>query len=487
MIKSSIKIHDKFSVVIDVTYDKLFNKKKSKYTTITYLFIPDSLNINDKTYPPTKFYNDNRVFIKYDTPSYTLEDINIGEKSLLRNLSKNTEKYIQNQSVKNTSLYNDQVKMFAATFSSLLRGRVSSLLRSKINLPQKINDLLQEIDLVLREFRVIVEKINKSTLKEKNKSSVLYADEHVSNVIELQLMELYNHLQKIDASSPSSAVIVALINAEQKYKKQKVYDSPKDKNSNPEELLYKRNQLKKYIESVFFLNQDIRKDGAVFEQSMLALAAGMAMVFSTGIAFYYQMMYGNFTMPFFIALVMSYMLKDRIKGWISMSFVSKSSSFFYDFKIKITNSLGKKIGKIKENFVFVPLKKLGAKVKKHRQKDLIVKMDINELHEQVIQYKKKIIIYPKKFGDDLPDENIVGLTDIMRLNFHRFIQYMDDPKKDFILIKKGEVYNKVADKIYHINIIQKLYTEEGIDFKRYRVIMNRNGIKKIETIQLDSE
>ena len=197
-------------------------------------------------------------------------------------------------------LFRSQVKMFAATFSSLLRGRVFSLLRSKKSLSQNIDNLLQKISLVLKEFRVIVEKINQSTLKEKNKSSVLYADEHVSNVIELQLMELYNHLQKIDASSPSSATIVELINSEQKYKKQKVYDSPKDKNSNPEELLYKRNQLKKYVESVFFLNQDIRKDGAVFEQSMLALAAGLAMVFSTGIAFYYQMMYGNFTMPFFI-------------------------------------------------------------------------------------------------------------------------------------------------------------------------------------------
>ncbi|MDH3321906.1 MAG: hypothetical protein OEM04_02895, partial [Flavobacteriaceae bacterium] len=91
----------------------------------------------------------------------------------------------------------------------------------------------------------------------------------------------------------------------------------------------------------------------------------------------------------------------------------------------------------------------------------------------------------KIFGDDLPDENINGLTDVTRLNFHRFIQYMDDPKKDYILIKKGEVYNKVANKIYHINIIQKYYTEEGVEFSRYRVILNRNGIKRIEKVDLD--
>ena len=85
MIKSKIEIHDKFSVVINVTYDTIFRKKKSKYTTITYLFFADTLNINNKTYPATKFYNDVRLFLKYDTPNYTLDDINTGDDSLVKN------------------------------------------------------------------------------------------------------------------------------------------------------------------------------------------------------------------------------------------------------------------------------------------------------------------------------------------------------------------------------------------------------------------
>ncbi|MEN8124403.1 MAG: hypothetical protein ABFR32_04670 [Bacteroidota bacterium] len=485
MISESVKIHDKFSVVINVTYDKIFKRKKSKYTTLTYLFFPDSLNINSKTYPETKFYNDVRLFLKYDTPNYTLNDINIGERSLLENLKKNTDKYIKNRSDKNRSRFKDQVKMFVATFSSLMIEETDSLIKTKELSTDDIEEFLEKTRLILSEFRTFVSIIKNSSLKDVNKNVVFYADEHMSNVVELQLMKLFNHLQNKKFENHCLDLVVSIINSEQKYKKQKVYDSPKDKNINPEELLYKRNQLKKYIESVFFLNQDIRKDGAIFEQTILAFSAGLAMVFSTGIAFYYQQIYGNFTMPFFIALVISYMLKDRIKGLISLMFISRSSSLFYDYKIKITNSSDKKVGRIKENFVFVPLKKLGSKVKKHRLKDLIIKMSSASLSEQVIQYKKKIIIYPKKFGDDLPDENIIGLTDITRLNFHRFIQYMDDPKKDYILIKKGEVYNKVANKIYHINIIQKYYTEEGVEFKRYRVIMNRNGIKRIEKVALD--
>ncbi len=486
MIRSQIKIHDKFSIVIDVTYDKLFKRKKSKYTTITYLFIPDSLNINKKTYPPTKFYNDVRLFIKYDIPHYSLDDIDQRETSLLRNLIGNTRNFMKYPNRKNRAVYEEQVKMFAATFNGLVRKKNRYLMKMSRPEPEMVRNFLDKIITVQTGFRTLVEKIKKTTLSDCDKNVLFYADEHMSNVIEFQLMKLYNYLKAKKFDRDILTGIVNTINKEQKYKKQKNYLSPKDKNINPDELLYKRNQLKKYIEDVFYLNQDIRKDGDVFQQTMLALAAGLAMVFSTGIAFYFQQSYGNFTIPFFAALVISYMLKDRFKSLAGMLFVSKSNSFFYDFKIRITNSLGKKIGVIKENFVFVPLKKLGPKVKKHRFKERIVEVCESSLHEQIIQYKKKIVIHPRKFDDNLPDKNIIGLTDITRYNFHRFIQYMDDPKEDYILVKKGEIYNKVANKIYHFNIIQKYYTEEGIEFSRYRILINRNGIRKIEKVQLEN-
>ena len=128
---------------------------------------------------------------------------------------------------------------------------------------------------------------------------------------------------------------ISFIKEEQAYRKTKNYDIINDEDYFDEALLHKRSQLKKFIEGVLFLDRDIRKDGAFFEQSVFAIAAGLAMVFSTGIAFYYQQVYGNFTLPFFIALVVGYMLKDRIKASIGLLFVSKASSFFYDFKIKI--------------------------------------------------------------------------------------------------------------------------------------------------------
>ena len=97
MIKSKIKIHDKFSIVIDITYDKIFKRKKSKYTTITYLFFPNSLNVNHKTYPSTKFYNDVRLFIKYDTPNYNLNDINNELKQIEQRIREKNSNFMKYQ------------------------------------------------------------------------------------------------------------------------------------------------------------------------------------------------------------------------------------------------------------------------------------------------------------------------------------------------------------------------------------------------------
>ncbi len=272
MIKSSIKIHDKYSVVIDTTYDKALKRKKSKYTCITYLFFPNTLNINDKTYPGTKFYNDVRLFIKYDRPDHKFSELFGSNNSPLTRLEKSTDKLIKKNSIKDISLYEEQVKMFASIFCILLAEQTDEIVNSTdINI-STIDEFLNTTTKILEEFRLLVEKTANSFLNYDNKLYIFYADEHMSNIVELQMMHLFNMLHK-KISENECAPIVNLINDEQKYKKHREYSSPKDKSIDPEYLLYRRNLLKKYIESVFFLNQEIRRDGEFYEQSLLAIAA----------------------------------------------------------------------------------------------------------------------------------------------------------------------------------------------------------------------
>jgi hypothetical protein len=486
MIKESIKIHDNFSLEIKSIYENISEKKKTTYNTLTYLFIPNGLNINNQTYPKSKFYNDVKVYVRYNASEYTIDEILELKAGPLHQLAKIVTKISEKKvSKKNSLAFESKVKMLGAILNNTLRIATSFLKENgTLDADNSIN-YFKKLEKFLAVYRGLVARIEALKIDENLENTIKYGDEYISNIINYYLIVWLDYYKIKNIEKEILKEIIKFIKEEQEYRKIKNFDVSNQYDYFDEMLFHKRSQLKKFIESVLFLNRDIRKDGVYFEQSIFAFAAGLAMVFSTGIAFYYQQVYGNFTLPFFIALVVGYMFKDRIKASIGLLFVSKASSFFYDFKIKIKDSGTNLIGIIKENFTFVPFNKLGPKVKKHRLKNKFIAADFNFKGEQIIQYKQKIIIYPKKFGEEISDKRLNSIVDITRFNLYRFTTQMDDPKKEYSILKKGKIVTRVGNRIYHINLIQKLYSEKGVEFKRYVVIMNRKGIKRIEKVELD--
>ena len=101
-----------------------------------------------------------------------------------------------------------------------------------------------------------------------------------------------------------------------------------------------------------FLNAKKKREGIIAEQVYFSVAAGISMIFATAIAFSFQQRYGNFTMPFFVALVVSYMLKDRIKELFRYYFAHKHRSKYFDNKT--TFGIGhNQIGWSREGFDFI--------------------------------------------------------------------------------------------------------------------------------------
>ena len=87
-------------------------------------------------------------------------------------------------------------------------------------------------------------------------------------------------------------------------------------------LVYRWGVLKKYIESDLFLSIDKRKSGVITEQVYYSLAAGLSMIFANVISFFFQKKHGIFANPFFLARVISYMLKDRFNEIVRYLFAN---------------------------------------------------------------------------------------------------------------------------------------------------------------------
>ena len=104
MIQDNVKIHDNFSLEIKSIYEIISEKKKTNYSTITYLFIPNGLNINTQTYPKSKFYNDVKVYIRYNASEYTLDEILNLKSGPLHQLSKIVKKILNKKVSKKNKL-----------------------------------------------------------------------------------------------------------------------------------------------------------------------------------------------------------------------------------------------------------------------------------------------------------------------------------------------------------------------------------------------
>ena len=246
------------------------------------------------------------------------------------------------------------------------------------------------------------------------------------------------------------------------------------------QFVYRASQLKKYIESNLYLPTHKRRNTVFLEQVAFSLAAGVSMVFATIVSFAFQQTYGNFTLPFFIALVISYMFKDRIKDLIRNYFSHGLGSRFYDYLITIRIN-NRKIGWVKEGFDFVSPSDVSRHVneKRARKNPLVVNRGVDE---QVIQYRKYVHLKRKSLNRLAP-YSMSGINNIVRFNLSCFMRKMDNPRVPLFvsdsLDSGGDNFTE-GDKAYYINFVIQCTYEKSSYYKRYRVCLCRDGIKAIE-------
>ena len=160
------------------------------------------------------------------------------------------------------------------------------------------------------------------------------------------------------------------------------------------------------------------------EQIFLAMGAGFAMLFATAVAFYYQKVYGTLSFGFFIILILSYMLKDRMKALSQARLQNWLSKNVYDQSTSIFDPLtGEKMGVCREAVGFIPEKRVDPVALQLRNRDHITEIENTCRAEKVIHYTKDITLYPNQFLKF--HKRKTGITDIVRVNLRNFLLKMD--------------------------------------------------------------
>ena len=500
-IQQSAISHDRYQVELKLDY-QLDRGKETHYRISTYIFVPRSLGITEESYPKNELYRDIKNYIRIKTPEMSLRDLVDGHTSPLRTV----QQIIEQPSWYLEDALNLQIihalRLFGAMFKSSLREHLNLVERrirmsppAARNYPlvgHLIDEMIAESEKIGARYRMLYAEFNMPYVRKDAILAHLLVDEYISLLIEESAIELFKVVsQRYEGADQVHyrQHLSEMIDKETAHRISRGYGSVLKIGDANETYAFRASVLKKYVSRVLHLSIDTQREGKGIEQILLAVAAGISMVFATAVAFYFQSVYGSFTLPAFVALIVGYMFKDRIKQLGQTMFAGKLHANLFDRRIHIKTLDGKyKLATLREKITFMKESEISHEVRSARQKDPFADLDNDQQGETIICHTKDIVLnadlFRKAFAG-LP--KISGLNDIIRYDIYRYLRKMDDPEEENLLLRDGKLEVVHSQKVYHINIVSQYSStsfRNGNIYKRMRVVLSRLGIKRIEHIPL---
>lgn len=452
---------------------------KNYYTQEFFIFIPNSLQINEDTYTQAEFYESQTNLIRYKTPEFTLKELSSPSngKCPLSRLKK-TEASLEEIS--------DELKLLGNIFRSSLRERIRAIIQSHSKDPY-LNNELEQLTEELKQFRTEFYKIKlEKSQNEEIKNQFLFLDEFISNTALYYLTGLLVTLKKVGFDEPPPALLNYM--TEEEERREKVFHVPRFDEKNPESneyILYRSSLLNKYVIDALLLETVRSSLESRFRNLIGSLSAGVAMLFFF-VLFVWQGEWLLFnSMPFILATVVLYILKDRIKEGLRVFSYRQFSKWFYDYNTDIRSPDDKLfLGKLGESVSFVKEDKLPKEIKQIRAKDFHKVLIEFQRPEQAIYYKRRITLFGKK------NSRRSALNTVFRFNIEEFLKKADDPYHTYLHFNAStqKFDHFRLPKVYHINVIMRTTYRQSdfsqvVELKKFRLIVDKNGIKRVEQIK----
>lgn len=504
LIEGRVEAHDsqQFEVKLDYSIDP--KKQRNQYRVEAYMFIPKSLGINRETYSTEHFFRDTQSYIRFKTPSIALKDLLSPDEKHSPFIRLRAALDVLGKDPKSSAARHKllrELKLLACLVRANLRDRIRELverlpepnateIKEEASLAQvRICEVVTEIKMVLEAYRNLKPELLDESIAFEIQDTYQKVDEYLSLVLENHLTHLYEAVEaRYDETLFTSARKQSsrLLSDERDYRDASDYPRILEAGVPNEHYLYRRGLLKKMAMSVLFLKVNKEDSGDGHSDLIASIAAGIAMVFAVFTGIWAQMAYGMNTGPFIVALVLSYVLKDRIKDWIKRYYSAFIAYRLWDRSTQIIDPThGEAVGRCREQVEYLSKNKIPAAILKTRHAGTPDSVEAQAKQESCIRYNKEIRLDGKNI--DVNHGRLSDVNDIMRFNIWRMLILADDPKHDVRLfnVSEAHVETVVCPKVYHLNIILSFYSglaHELVSSERVRVVFDRDGIRHLDLL-----
>lgn len=488
MIGITYKIHDRFSIEFKVWFTSRDKNDEevplSDFAINTWMFFPNSLDINGSTYDKTQFHRDIKSNVRLITPDFSLRDLARYDADPYVKLRDAVAHLTEPISKEEEAEYRFQLKLFAAIFKSAVRDEANAIISSFAEYPDNMSLLSQQLQHYAEDSQSALSHFAelRRSIPESQLPPYTYADEFMDNILEIHTARMAEYFEQQQLSYNVREPLVRLAKQLRKNDFDKGYlhvetDGGPEADERNQQLVDRHSMLKKFVEGALYLKVDTHKDGRKVEQFWFGVAAGLAMILSTLIALPFQRYWAGYPALLFAALVIAYGFKDRMKEWLRVLFANQLRNRYFDSKsvVKIKETPA---GWIKESVDFVDENKVPAQVMQRRRRNPVENAN-PMLDEQILFYRKRVRVDADILNSQY-SYRFSGINDIMRFHWIHFMQKMVGPEVDLSTVTEdGTVCRIPTERVYTIYIVMQLQCEGQLEYRCFEVASTAEGIKSV--------
>ena len=453
LVKESLKLHSAEQLEIKQEIEIDPEVSKSRYSVESYFFFPAALYINKETYSEADFRRPLKSYVRLRLPKFPLADFMEGGEEYLR------LKNFLNEPTGSIELRTSALKRYALLIKGSFKRRIKTLLESGTE--EDVTALVEELRRVIAASRPLL--LSAADLQEPALAvTARAADEYLATILEYHGKRL---LTRFDGGLKAFLTENALY-------REKTY--PESASWQPrEDVLYRWRSLKKFISSQLFLTVKMREGNPWLLQSLYGIAAAVSMIFATVVAFLWQGKYGALSWNLFLALVIAYIFKDRLKDWMRTRLAKLFRRWLPSRRQLIYANDGRMVGVCRESFEFV---KRALRTKAHYVPFA------QEETETIFHYRKDVELKNEWIHSY---ENRSSLYDITRLGVMPWTSNIDQQFEELPFADEDDerAHGPVA-KLYHVYLVRRIRVENPKHerFEVTRLVLKHDGLFLLERV-----